>query len=54
MISIKIDRNFVDQDGTRWIIDYKTSRHEEEDLEAALEQFREIASDLGEEEKEAI
>ena len=25
-----------------------------EDLEAALEQFREIASDLGEEEKEAI
>jgi len=36
VISIKIDRTFVDQDGTRWIIDYKTSRHEEEDVDAFL------------------
>ena len=28
----------VDQDGTRWIIDYKTSRHEEEDVDAFLDQ----------------
>jgi len=37
VISIKIDRTFVDQDGTRWIIDYKTSRHEEEDVDAFLD-----------------
>jgi len=38
VISNKIDRTFVDQDGTRWIIDYKTSRHEEEDIDAFLDQ----------------
>ena len=38
VISNKIDRTFVDQDGTRWIIDYKTSRHEEEDVDAFLDQ----------------
>ena len=26
--SIKIDRTFIDDNGTRWIVDYKTSRHE--------------------------
>ena len=41
MISIKIDRTFVDQYGTRWIIDYKTSRHEEEDVDAFLDQQQE-------------
>ncbi|MCH8262738.1 MAG: UvrD-helicase domain-containing protein [Proteobacteria bacterium] len=41
VISIKIDRTFVDQDGTRWIIDYKTSRHEEEDVDAFLDQQQE-------------
>ena len=41
MISIKIDRTFVDQDGIRWIIDYKTSRHEEEDVDAFLDQQQE-------------
>jgi len=38
VISNKIDRTFVDQDGTRWIVDYKTSRHEEEDVDAFLDQ----------------
>ena len=41
VISNKIGRTFVDQDGTRWIIDYKTSRHEEEDVDAFLEQQQE-------------
>ena len=41
VVSIKIDRTFVDQDGTRWIIDYKTSRHEEEDVDAFLDQQQE-------------
>ena len=30
-----VDRSFVDEDGTRWIIDYKTSTHEG----GALEEF---------------
>jgi len=41
VISIKIDRTFVDEDGTRWIIDYKTSRHEGEDVDAFLDQQQE-------------
>jgi ATP-dependent helicase/nuclease subunit A len=32
VISISFDRTFVDKDGTRWIIDYKTSRHEGSDV----------------------
>ncbi|MFZ5594171.1 MAG: UvrD-helicase domain-containing protein [Pseudomonadota bacterium] len=41
-VNIIIDRTFVDRDGTRWIIDYKTSRHEGGDLDAFLnnEQLR--------------
>jgi ATP-dependent exoDNAse (exonuclease V) beta subunit len=35
-----IDRSFVDADGTRWIVDYKTSRHSGTDVEAFLEQER--------------
>lgn len=31
-----IDRSFVDQDGTRWVIDFKTSRHEGGGLDAFL------------------
>jgi ATP-dependent exoDNAse (exonuclease V) beta subunit len=31
-----IDRSFVDHDGTRWVIDFKTSRHEGGGLEAFL------------------
>jgi ATP-dependent helicase/nuclease subunit A len=34
--SVVIDRCFVDEHGTRWVIDYKTSRHEGGALEAFL------------------
>ena len=33
-----IDRTFVDADGVRWIIDYKTSPHEGSDIEHFLEE----------------
>ncbi|GAB4196898.1 MAG: UvrD-helicase domain-containing protein [Wenzhouxiangellaceae bacterium] len=36
-----IDRTFVDQEGTRWIIDYKTSSHQGSDLEDFLDHERE-------------
>ncbi|TLY92114.1 MAG: hypothetical protein E6K44_05695 [Gammaproteobacteria bacterium] len=36
--SVVIDRCFVDEAGTRWVIDYKTSRHEGGSLESFLEQ----------------
>ncbi|MBE0644595.1 MAG: UvrD-helicase domain-containing protein [Bacteroidetes bacterium] len=35
VIAVKIDRTFVDADGVRWIVDYKTATHEG----AALEEF---------------
>lgn len=38
LVNIIIDRTFVDAEGTRWIIDYKTSRHEGGDREAFLDQ----------------
>jgi len=42
--SVVIDRSFVDEEGTRWVIDYKTSRHEggglEEFLATELERYR--------------
>jgi hypothetical protein len=41
VISVKIDRTFVDADGTRWIVDYKISRHEGEDVESFLDQQQE-------------
>ncbi len=34
---VKVDRTFVDERGTRWVIDYKTSLHEGGDLEGFLE-----------------
>jgi len=34
---IRIDRTFIAEDGTRWIIDYKTSSHQGSDLEAFLD-----------------
>jgi len=37
LINAIIDRTFVDDKGTRWIVDYKTSRHEGTGLEAFLE-----------------
>jgi ATP-dependent helicase/nuclease subunit A len=36
--SVVIDRTFVDESGTRWVIDYKTSRHEGGGLEEFLAQ----------------
>lgn len=38
LVSAVIDRSFVDADGTRWVIDYKTGRHEGGDVEAFLAQ----------------
>lgn len=37
LVNIVIDRTFVDQDGIRWIVDYKTSRHESGDVEEFLD-----------------
>ncbi|MBF0629565.1 MAG: UvrD-helicase domain-containing protein [Magnetococcales bacterium] len=36
MISVVIDRSFVDHEGCRWIVDFKTSRHEGGDREGFL------------------
>ena len=36
--NVKIDRGFLDEAGTRWVIDYKTSAHEGGDLEGFLAQ----------------
>jgi ATP-dependent helicase/nuclease subunit A len=36
LTNVIIDRTFVDETGTRWIIDFKTSRHEGADLEGFL------------------
>jgi RecB family exonuclease len=35
-VSVVIDRTFVDDEGTRWIVDYKSSSHEGADLEGFL------------------
>ena len=32
IVNIVIDRTFVDEDGIRWIVDYKASRHESGDV----------------------
>jgi ATP-dependent helicase/nuclease subunit A len=34
----KVDRTFVDADGVRWIVDYKTSAHEGSDLDGFLDE----------------
>ncbi len=36
-----VDRSFVDEQGRRWIIDYKTGRHEGADMEAFLDREQE-------------
>jgi ATP-dependent helicase/nuclease subunit A len=41
LVSVILDRTFVDAGGTRWIVDYKTSRHEGPDLDAFLDRERE-------------
>ena len=44
LTSIVIDRTFVDAQGVRWVIDFKTSRHEgaglDEFLERELDRYR--------------
>jgi ATP-dependent exoDNAse (exonuclease V) beta subunit len=35
--NVVVDRTFVDEQGTRWIVDYKTSGHEGGDIEAFLD-----------------
>jgi len=39
--TLVIDRTFVDSEGKRWIVDYKTSGHEGADVEAFLEREKE-------------
>lgn len=41
LVNVSIDRSFVDGNGTRWIIDYKTSTHEGGDAAAFLANQRE-------------
>jgi hypothetical protein len=38
VVSVVMDRTFVDETGVRWIIDYKTSRHEGTQREGFLDQ----------------
>ncbi|MCG8379911.1 MAG: UvrD-helicase domain-containing protein [Proteobacteria bacterium] len=38
LINVVLDRTFIDEEGIRWIIDYKTSPHEGPDIEAFLDQ----------------
>jgi ATP-dependent exoDNAse (exonuclease V) beta subunit len=44
VVSVVIDRTFVDEQGTRWIVDYKTSSHQgaglEEFLDSEQERYR--------------
>ena len=37
LVNIVIDRTFVDDNGIRWIVDYKTSRHESGDVDEFLD-----------------
>ena len=41
LVSVAIDRTFVDASGTRWIVDYKTGTHEGADVDAFLDRERE-------------
>jgi len=56
--SVVVDRSFIDEQGTRWVIDYKTSSHEGGGLEEFLAQeleryrpqlatYRDLARELG-------
>lgn len=37
MVSVYIDRTFIDEEGVRWIVDYKSGRHEGASIEAFLD-----------------
>ncbi|MBI4006515.1 MAG: UvrD-helicase domain-containing protein [Gammaproteobacteria bacterium] len=45
IVNIKIDRTFVDEKGIRWVVDYKTGRHEGQDVNAFLDQEKERYQD---------
>ncbi len=40
LVAARIDRTFIDGEGIRWIVDFKTSEHEGTELEAFLDQER--------------
>jgi ATP-dependent exoDNAse (exonuclease V) beta subunit len=40
IVNIVVDRTFIDGDGMRWIVDYKTGMHEGGDVEAFLDRER--------------
>ena len=42
---LTVDRTFIDEDGRRWIVDYKTSHHEGADVERFLDQEQERYAD---------
>jgi ATP-dependent exoDNAse (exonuclease V) beta subunit len=41
IVNVALDRTFVDERGTRWIVDYKTGTHEGGDLDAFLDREQE-------------
>ena len=48
MLHLKIDRTFVDEHGTRWVIDYKTATVDGGDVEVFLDSERDrYAGQLG-------
>jgi ATP-dependent exoDNAse (exonuclease V) beta subunit len=60
IVNAVIDRTFIDADGTRWVVDFKTSPHEGGDLEgflateaeryaAQLRRYAQLARELGRE-----
>ena len=41
LVNVLIDRTFIDREGTRWVVDYKSSQHEGGALEVFLAQEQE-------------
>jgi ATP-dependent exoDNAse (exonuclease V) beta subunit len=41
LVHVAVDRTFVDEQGTRWIVDYKTGLHEGGDLDGFLDREQE-------------
>ncbi len=41
VVNAILDRTFIDDEGIRWVVDYKTSRHEGADIDAFLDQEQE-------------
>jgi ATP-dependent exoDNAse (exonuclease V) beta subunit len=41
IVNIVVDRTFIDEGGTRWIVDYKTGTHEGADMDAFLDREQE-------------